>query len=1049
MIPADASISVTLMNGIAERYSFMIVLHAGVADNGMVFWGEITAGDDGKTRRPARGRKAKVIRHPYSATAQEINDSFAAQRGIKVRGRSVVASVWLPSTVGGPLPSLGVGGSIQHGSVGGEISIVRWRIKAVTLSWMDSIRVLAEVVRNKSTIAGMAVGPDLAYWADVLRLAASIVARQKFTPDLSTYGNSCEAYWIPLTTGREQERIDALAACMPPAARALDHAKKTEPMEPPVTVLSGALASLVDGIVRARAMTDVPRGYSRRMRFDSTDDGWLHSLRTENPVTGNRQDVAMHEKSVRRWQYALNALDDPLLKMCLRLEDPQEGAADESGLYWPIRYFVQSRRDPGLMVPADEIWSKKTAIPGINGAYARGFMATMLGNAARIVAGMSAGIEKYGMAGYAVGTAEAHRFLREEAPILEQFGYGVMLPSWWAGGRAGAGLRARASVTSRMKTGRMLDMNSLVSFDWKLALGDQNITLDELRELADEKAPLVNMHGRWIETGSEEIRRTVDFVTENETATVRDAVMMKIGAGTAPEWADLEISGSSDDNRIAGMMGMLRGDDAVMDQLPQPEGFKGTLRPYQLYGYSWLSFLQGIGMGGCLADDMGLGKTVQVLALIQQYMLEGGRQPILLVCPTSVMDNWKREAARFAPGISVAIHHGADRKSGDAFAKEAAGYDMMVSSYGLVQRDIDSIGKVMWGGVVLDEAQNIKNADTRQARAVRTLDAGFRFALTGTPVENNVGDIWSIMEFLNPGLLGTRAEFKRNFFAPIQTRRDATATETLRRIVSPFMLRRLKTDRSVISDLPEKMETNTYCSLTREQASLYAAVLKDLEERISSAEGIQRKGLILAALTKLKQICNHPAHFLKDGSAIPDRSGKLSRLTEMLEEATESGDQALIFTQFVEMGEILRQHIRKTTGREVPFLHGGTSRGQREAMVEGFQDGRSGVLVVSLKAGGTGLNLTAANHVFHFDRWWNPAVEDQATDRAFRIGQERNVQVHKMVCSGTLEERIDEMIRRKKEISDEVIGTGEGWLTSLSDDDIRKVLSLSREAIQI
>ncbi len=1018
----------------------MIVLHAGAADNGMAFWGEIAG--DGKSRRPARGRKAKISRHPYSATEQEISDRFAAQRGMKARGRPVAASVWLPSTGDGPLPS--GGGGMQPGS-GVEISLMRWGIKAVLLSWMDSIRVLSEVVRNRDVVAGMAVGPDLAYWADVLRLAASMVACQKFIPDMSTYDGSCEAYWIPLTTSRDRERLDVLAARMPPAARALDHAKKTIPREPPTRLLYTAWAGLVDGIVRARALAGVPRGYTRRRYFDSTHDGWLHSLRTEYPAMGDYPVVTAFEERVHVWQRPLAYLSDPLLRMCLRLEDPQEGV-DGSGLYWPIRYFVQSRKDPGLMVPADEIWSKKTAIPGLDGAYARGFMMTALGNATTIVDGMSEGIKKYGVAGYAVGTAEAHRFLREEAPVLEQFGYGVMLPSWWAGGRAGAGLRARASVTSRMKTGRMLDINSLVSFDWKLALGDQGITLDELRGLAEEKAPLVNMYGRWIETGSEEIRRTIDFVTENETATVRDAVMMEIGAGTAPEWVDLDVSSS--DDRIAGMMGMLRG-DAAMKELPQPEGFEGTLRPYQLRGYSWLSFLQEIGMGGCLADDMGLGKTVQVLALIQQYRLDGGRQPVLLVCPTSVMDNWRREAARFAPGISVAVHHGSDRRRGDAFAEEAAGHDVIVSSYGLIQRDIESISKVRWGGVVLDEAQNIKNADTKQARAVRTLDAGFRFALTGTPVENNVGDIWSIMEFLNPGLLGTRAEFRRNFFAPIQTRRDAAATETLRRIVSPFMLRRLKTDRSVISDLPEKMEANTYCSLTREQASLYAAVLKDLEEGISSAEGIQRKGLILAALTKLKQICNHPAHFLKDGSSIPDRSGKLSRLTEMLEEVTESGDQALIFTQFVEMGEILRRHICETTGREVPFLHGGTPRRQRDVMVERFQDGGSGVLVVSLKAGGTGLNLTAANHVFHFDRWWNPAVEDQATDRAFRIGQERNVQVHKMICSGTLEERIDEMIRRKKEISDEVIGTGEGWLTSLSDDDIRKVLSLSREAIQI
>jgi SNF2 family DNA or RNA helicase len=372
----------------------------------------------------------------------------------------------------------------------------------------------------------------------------------------------------------------------------------------------------------------------------------------------------------------------------------------------------------------------------------------------------------------------------------------------------------------------------------------------------------------------------------------------------------------------------------------------------------------------------------------------------------------------------------------------------VVSSYGLLQRDIKSLQKVPWAGVVLDEAQNIKNPETKRARAARAIEADYRIVLTGTPVENNVGDLWSIMEFLNPGILGTQIDFKRNFFIPIQAQRDPSATERLKRVTGPFILRRLKTDKSIISDLPEKMEMKVFCTLTEEQASLYAAVLKEVEESLSSVEGIQRKGVILATLSKLKQVCNHPTQFLGDNSRLPHRSGKLDRLTEMLEEIMAVGDRALIFTQFAEMGKLLKRHLQEIFGCEIPFLYGGVSKRKRDLMVDRFQD-QDGppIFILSLKAGGTGLNLTGANHVFHFDRWWNPAVENQATDRAFRIGQAKNVQVHKFICAGTLEEKIDEMIERKKEVADMVVGTGEGWLTKLSNTEIKEIFALRKEAV--
>jgi SNF2 family DNA or RNA helicase len=445
---------------------------------------------------------------------------------------------------------------------------------------------------------------------------------------------------------------------------------------------------------------------------------------------------------------------------------------------------------------------------------------------------------------------------------------------------------------------------------------------------------------------------------------------------------------------------------------------------------------------------MGLGKTIQTLALLQRDREAGERQPVLLVCPTSVVGNWQKEAARFTPELSVLVHHGVGRHRGEAFRREVLRYALVISSYSLLHRDVEVLRETEWAGVVLDEAQNIKNSETKQAQAARSLNSGYRVTLTGTPVENNVGDLWSQMEFLNPGFLGSQSAFRKRFFLPIQVYSDQGAANRLRRITAPFLLRRLKTDKSIIADLPEKQEMKVFCNLTKEQASLYEAVVRDAQEAIESAEGIKRKGLVLTALMKLKQVCNHPAQFLKDNSAIPGRSGKLARLAEMLEETLEVDDRSLLFTQFTEMGHIIRQHLQETFGFEVPFLHGGTPKKQRDQMVECFaRPNGPRIFLLSLKAGGTGLNLTSASHVFHFDRWWNPAVENQATDRAFRIGQTKNVQVHKFLCAGTVEEKIDEMIERKKDVAGRVVGTGEAWLTELSNAELRNLFVLRKDAI--
>ncbi|MFI5066447.1 MAG: SNF2-related protein, partial [Streptosporangiales bacterium] len=465
-----------------------------------------------------------------------------------------------------------------------------------------------------------------------------------------------------------------------------------------------------------------------------------------------------------------------------------------------------------------------------------------------------------------------------------------------------------------------------------------------------------------------------------------------------------------------------------------------------------------------VAGGMLCHNTVQMLALLardKEASVAAGQSrsglagddpapgPTLLVCPMSLVGNWQREAERFTPDLAVHVHHGSDRLAGDALRDALRGADLVITTYAIAARDHDDLAAIGWRRVVCDEAQNIKNAGTRQARAARGLPAGSRIALTGTPVENRLGDLWSIMEFTNPGLLGAAEKFRTSFAVPVERHGDEEAAARLKRLTGPFILRRLKTDRSIISDLPDKIEMKVWCNLTPEQATLYQATVADMLARIESAEAdIERRGLVLATMAKLKQVCNHPAHLLGDGSRLPGRSGKLARLEEICDEIIAAGDKALCFTQFAEFGRVLQPYLAARLGCPVLYLHGGTAKKARDSLVTEFQGlTHPAVFLLSLKAGGTGLNLTGASHVIHFDRWWNPAVEDQATDRAYRIGQRKDVQVRKFVCVGTLEERIDAMIEEKKRLADRIVGTGEAWLTELSVEDLRAVLALSPDAV--
>jgi SNF2 family DNA or RNA helicase len=581
------------------------------------------------------------------------------------------------------------------------------------------------------------------------------------------------------------------------------------------------------------------------------------------------------------------------------------------------------------------------------------------------------------------------------------------------------------------------------------------LTEEEFRALAKLKSPLVQIRGQWVTLDAEQIDAAIKFWEKRKL----DGEMglletMRMGLGGETSAGGLPIDSVEPEGWLEEWLEKFSQSEKL-EELPQPEGLDGQLRPYQKYGYSWLAFLRRWGLGACLADDMGLGKTIQTISLLVREKESAGKfpAPALLIAPTSVVTNWEREIGRFAPGLQTYVHRGADRLKGSEFREAIKDKDVVLTSYPVARLDAESIQSIQWLAVILDEAQNIKNPETKQTQVIRKIEAEFRIALTGTPVENRLSELWSIMHFLNPGYLGGRKAFREDFALPIERYHDEEALAKLKQLTAPFILRRVKTDPRVITDLPEKVETKVYCTLTEEQATLYEAVVQDVMKQIEEEDGIQRRGLVLSMLMQLKQICNHPVQYLHQaGKGMADisldgRSGKLERLGELLEEILAEGDRMLIFTQFAEMGGMLAEHLPKAFGAGTQFLHGGTPAKARDQMVRRFQEDEHAppVFILSLKAGGTGLNLTRASHVFHFDRWWNPAVEDQATDRAFRIGQKRNVQVHKFVTTGTLEEMIDDMIESKKGLAQAVVGSGEGWLTEMSTDELRKIVAYKRQ----
>jgi SNF2-related domain/SNF2 Helicase protein/Helicase conserved C-terminal domain len=993
-------------------------------------------------------------------------------------------TLMLPSFTDGPQRSPQLLRAADHESDGSPTLLHPWVVPAAGLGPLPAVDVLLGL--PACDLAGVALGDSLRFLAEAGKLALELVARGRVLPGLVRREGEWLARWRAITFDPgDAERVRLLAASMPALLRA-ERSSSPQRTRPEV-VLGDLLGVVVDACARRFLAGGLvaPRERQRTARSRSAVDAWLAALTDADPVVhADGIALAVLSEALEEWQragerYAAHRM----FRTCFRLSAPEDlldeiddlaGVDDESELRangntsrvddtaglaapkWRVEILLQAKDDPSVLVPAEEVWSSNGSglrVLGHRIEEPQERLLGGLGHALRLWPELEPALRAPAPTGVDLGAEAVVRFLRDAAPALEQGGFAVLAPAWWSQ-RLRVKLKAEPFEEFEEGSG-LFSLAGLCKYEWRVAVGDATLTLAELRELATLKLPLVRDRGRWILLRAEDVDAALAFFSgREESGEAPAAELLRASLGLDGAQADLpeaEIDARGWLKEILSANG-----DRRLQQVPTPTAFAGELRPYQQRGLAWLSFLASLGLGACLADDMGLGKTVQLLALLlaeREQPANGKRRrkslaPTLLVCPMSVAGNWRREAERFAPGLRVHVHHGGLRLKGREFARAARANDLVITTYALAARDRDALAAVEWERVALDEAQNIKTIDTKQTRAIRALPSRHRVALTGTPVENRLTELHSVMDFLNPGLLGPAATFKRNYATPIERWRDQHASERLRRATGPFILRRLKTDRDVISDLPDKIEMRVDCHLTKEQATLYQAVVDEMLEKAARAKGIERSGIILASLMKLKQVCNHPAHLLKDRSDLNGRSGKLTRLEELLAEALAEGDKALCFTQFAEFGQILRRHLQDRLGREVLFLHGGTTKNARDEMVQRFQSSSgSPLFLLSLKAGGTGLNLTAANHVIHFDRWWNPAVEDQATDRAFRIGQRKNVQVRKLTCVGTLEERIDTLINQKKELADRIVGSGEAWITDLDTAQLRELVSLSSDAV--
>ena len=949
-----------------------------------------------------------------------------------------------------------------------SLDLYLWEVKGFKLTSVQAIELLQITSFNSLQANTQYLAGDIRYWSHVYRWTLDLIVRQKFLPGVEVKTGKkafSKAVWQPIIDSEvDRVRLARFTQTIPEACLAYLDAEDSQVDTTDEELLLRSLGIMLDA--RLRTWID----YQPTAAKDSLIDPLLESLAESPKLAADNRTIKRLSDALYNWTLPIseyivspqnNNLGENRYRVCFVLTPPKEIQEDEIQSDWSLDYYLQALDDADFIVHAGLIWQCKDDFLNIGDRTIENPQETLLkglGLATRIYSPIADSLEQSQPINCNLNPIQVYEFIRATAWQLKDNGLGVIVPSGLTQDNSEQRLGIKMTASVNQRKGQRLSLQSMLKYKLEIAVGDRNLSKKDFKKLLAQKSPIVEIDGQWIALQPADVKAAqavLDKSNEQLDLSVEDA--LRLSTGDTKTLAKLPVVKFEPTGVLAGLLDNLT-DNKAVEPVNNIKGFKGELRPYQAKGVGWLSFLETWGLGACLADDMGLGKTIQLIGFLlnlkQQKLLT---KPVLLVCPTSVINNWEREVRKFAPKLDTVIHHGDKREQGKTFVKEVKDKQLVITSYSLVARDLKTLSAIDWQGVVLDEAQNIKNPTAKQSQAVRDLPAGFRIALTGTPVENKLTELWSILDFLNPGFLGNRNFFQKRFAAPIEKYGDRESLSILRSLTQPFILRRLKTDKNIIQDLPEKQEMNVYCGLSAEQADLYQQLVDNSLEEIEDSEGIKRRGLILTLLLRLKQLCNHP-ELIQDTKAkeVPinsedfdDRSGKLLRLEEMLEEIVDEGDRALVFTQFSEWGKILKSYLEKKLKGEVLFLYGATPRVSRQEMVDRFQNEPDGpkIFILSLKAGGTGLNLTRANHVFHVDRWWNPAVENQATDRAFRIGQKRNVQVHKFVCTGTLEERISDIIESKKELAEQTVNAGEQWLTDLDTNSLRSLLLLDRDAV--
>ena len=1010
------------------------------------------------------GRESGYPYQPPGTQAETFFEKeFHLEKNVAHTLSSTITRYWLPfpSHKGAALPSL----EILHylGNVFPNKTEWLWQ-EVQCYRIQHPLQILREIQFSSLYHSSILLGSDLQFWIQFARELSQLFRRQHFIPALKTIALvstgkkkrsppslSFYAGW-EWASSQLQTVISEYADAMPGSCRVASwkETSSNEVWSAETLLQQFSDQALHQLIYSIRATQKLSK---------QLDDHFLQDCILTHQDFQNGRDI-----QATQWATLETAEQWTLWKRGLQITQAQSWfvlgfrlvAPEDEEEFWKINFFVESLKDPSLKLSLSEYWSfsqsgNEQFLSNFGDNFERNLL-IQIGQAARMYPKLWDGLKTSHPQDLQFGMEEAFDFLREYAWILESSGYRVLVPSWWTPeGRLRTKLRLRSQGKTLGKqevSSGFFALPSLVQFDYQISIGGEAVTPEEWNALLAAKTPLVRFRGQWLELDRDKMRKMLEFLEHQKDSDQHLSFVELLQKQAQTE--DFEIDPADGLHQV---LEKLR-EPGQFEALPTPQGLQAELRDYQKRGLAWMHYLEQLHMGPCLADDMGLGKTMQVLALLMQERHENPEVPTtLLIAPTSVLGNWVRESQRFAPQLRVHVHHGAERVTNSkTWKQQIVGLDLLVTSYALMRKDQKLFSAKRWHRVVLDEAQNIKNPTSQQTKAVYALKAEHRIVLTGTPIENRLLDLWSIFRFLNPEYLGKQTPFRKTFELPIQKDGNLQQAEILKRLVTPFILRRLKTDQSIINDLPDKVEQKIYCQLTKEQASLYEQVVRDVAEVMEGEEieGIGRKGLILATLMKLKQICNHPRQFLQDNSRFDlQRSHKLKRLLEMIEEAQAEGDSVLVFTQFNEIAKALDHLLRTEYFLTTYYLHGGTARAKRDRMIETFQNEATppAVFILSLKAGGVGITLTRASHVFHFDRWWNPAVENQATDRAFRIGQKKNVFVHKFVTIGTLEERIDQMIEEKLKLSESIVGADESWLSELDNQAFQELIALQKDSI--